>query len=153
MIAGESATRGKMVERSDPPFPSAFVSVLAGFDESQRPLVQVPGSAGGDPVPARQSCLLGVTDLGREVILTFENGDPMRPIIVGLLQSPGAVPAVRVSPDGERLEIAAEHEIILRCGKASITLTQAGKILIRGAYLLSRSSGANRIKGASVEIN
>ena len=35
----------------------------------------------------------------------------------------------------------------------NIMLTRAGKVLIRGAYLLSRSSGANRIKGGSVQIN
>ena len=28
-----------------------------------------------------------------------------------------------------------------------------GKVLIRGTYLLSRSSGVNRIKGGSVQIN
>ena len=33
------------------------------------------------------------------------------------------------------------------------TLTRAGKILIRGAYLLARSSGVNRIQGGSVQIN
>ncbi len=35
--------------------------------------------------------------------------------------------------DGERLVLTAEKEIVLECGKASITLTRAGKILIRGA--------------------
>ena len=49
--------------------------------------------------------------------------------------------------------LTAEHEIVLRCGKASLTLTRAGKVLIRGTYLLSRSSGVNRIKGGSVQIN
>ena len=44
-------------------------------------------------------------------------------------------------------------QIVLRCGEASITLTRAGKVLIRGAYVLSRSSGTNRIQGGSVEIN
>jgi hypothetical protein len=34
-----------------------------------------------------------------------------------------------------------------------LTLTHAGKVLIRGAYVLSRSSGVNRIKGGSVQIN
>ena len=43
--------------------------------------------------------------------------------------------------------------MVLRCGKASITLTQAGKILLDGTYVVSRSSGANRIKGASVQLN
>ncbi|MEP7119602.1 MAG: hypothetical protein ABJE95_01785, partial [Byssovorax sp.] len=36
---------------------------------------------------------------------------------------------------------------------SSITLTRAGKILIRGAYVLTRSSGVNRIQGGSVQIN
>jgi hypothetical protein len=55
--------------------------------------------------------------------------------------------------DGERLELKSEREIVLRCGKASITLTRDGKILIRGTYLLNRSVGTNRIQGGSVQIN
>ena len=42
---------------------------------------------------------------------------------------------------------------MLRCGKASITLTKAGKVLIEGTYLLNRSSGVNRIKGGSAPIS
>jgi hypothetical protein len=60
---------------------------------------------------------------------------------------------VEARVDGHRVVLDAEQEIVLRCGKASITLTRAGKVLIRGAYLLSRSSGVNRIKGGSVQIN
>ena len=55
--------------------------------------------------------------------------------------------------DGERLVLSAKQEIVLQCGRASITLTRAGKVLIRGSYLSSRSSGVHRIKGASVDIN
>ena len=43
--------------------------------------------------------------------------------------------------------------MVLRCGKASITLTKAGKVLIEGSYVLSRSTGVNRIKGGSVQLN
>jgi len=46
----------------------------------------------------------------------------------------------------------AEEEIVLCYGKASITLTRAVKVLIRGAYLLNRSSGVNRIKGGSDQL-
>jgi hypothetical protein len=42
---------------------------------------------------------------------------------------------------------------VLRCGQASVTLTKAGKVLIRGTYVSSRSSGVNRIKGGSVQLN
>jgi hypothetical protein len=58
-----------------------------------------------------------------------------------------------VDADGERLLITARHQLVLRCGKAAITLTQAGKVLIEGTYLSSRSTGVNRIKGGSVQLN
>jgi hypothetical protein len=55
--------------------------------------------------------------------------------------------------DGERIVLHADRDIELRCGNASIVLTRAGKVLIKGNYVLTRSSGANKIKGAYVDIN
>jgi hypothetical protein len=49
--------------------------------------------------------------------------------------------------------VSAEREIVLRCGDASITLTRAGKVIIKGRYVVSRSTGYNKIKGATVDIN
>jgi hypothetical protein len=62
-------------------------------------------------------------------------------------------PSWKIEVEGKRVVLSAADEIVLRCGKSSITLTRAGKVVIRGAYLLSRASGVNRIKGASVQIN
>lgn len=59
----------------------------------------------------------------------------------------------QVVVDGKRVTIQGAEEITLKCGKASITLTKSGKILIRGTYLSNRSSGVNRIMGGSVQIN
>ncbi len=61
--------------------------------------------------------------------------------------------AVQVEIDGETLTITARRQIVLRCGEASITLTRAGKVLINGSYVASRSSGANKIKGGSIQLN
>jgi hypothetical protein len=108
---------------------------------------------------ARSSAILSQDDVGHEVALLFEQGDPARPLIIGRIQHPEAfkpsqAPAeASAEIDGERVVFNAQKEIVLRCGKASITLTRAGKILLRGAYVLSRSSGVNRIKGGSVQIN
>jgi uncharacterized protein (DUF2345 family) len=66
---------------------------------------------------------------------------------------PSQAGQVEVDSDGQRLIVSAKEQIVLRCGKASITLTKAGKVLIDGTYVLSRSSGANRIKGGSVQLN
>jgi hypothetical protein len=135
------------------------VGVLEGFSPEGVPLVRFQGMPDSEPLPARYACGLSGADAGRPVVLVFENENRRSPIILGVLQeaSPKSesveAPAVQVSLDGEQITLSARNEIVLRCGKASITLTKAGKVLIRGAYLLSRSSGANRIKGGSVQIN
>jgi Domain of unknown function (DUF6484) len=55
--------------------------------------------------------------------------------------------------DGKRILLEGREEVVLRCGESSITLNANGKISIRGKYLLSRSSGVNRILGGSVQVN
>jgi hypothetical protein len=96
------------------------------------------------------------------VLLLFADGDPEQPVAVDTVETAAAPPEAAVfatdseetvTVDGRRIAFEAREEIVLRCGKSSITLTRAGKIIIRGAYLLNRSSGVNRIKGASVQIN
>ena len=102
----------------------------------------------------RSMTALAARDAGREVALLFEGGAPDRPIVMGLMQEGGAAMSTATGSDlAERIELNAEKEIVLRCGDASITLTRAGKIVIRGAYLLARATGVNRIQGGSVEIN
>lgn len=86
------------------------------------------------------------------------DGDEGQPIILGVLGSANGTvaessPELEARVDGQTVRLTGQEEVTLRCGKASITLTKAGKIILRGAYVLSRSSGVNRIKGASVQIN
>jgi hypothetical protein len=105
------------------------------------------------PVDARTTTRLDPAAVGGKVVLLFEDGDPARPIVVGAIRPPEPRAGVAAELDGERVVLTADREIVLRCGEASITLTRAGKVLIRGTHILTRSSGANRIKGATVEIN
>ena len=136
------------------------VGELVGIaDNCTRPLVVYPGQPGTAAIPARSIPDLRGEHIGRQVVLMFDNADPASPIIMGCLQAASAwqlddKPAqVEVDTDGERLVVSAKEEIVLRCGAASITLTKAGKVLIRGTYVLSRSSGVNRVKGGSVQLN
>jgi hypothetical protein len=125
--------------------------VLAGISEEGDPLVDFAPNVSGAPMPASSTIAVTAADVGREAVLMFEDGDTARPILLGLIES--ARKGKRVVVDGEQLTVTADREIVLRCGEASITLTRAGKVIIRGAYVVSRSSGANRIKGACVQIN
>ncbi|XXX72644.1 DUF6484 domain-containing protein [Sorangium sp. So ce134] len=150
-VAAEAAEAG--------PIDGVVVGRIVGFGPNGDPLVEAAvlrGAAGGG-VPARAMTPLGPEDEGREVALLFEGGRRDRPVVMGRMHEAGrgasAARRADATADGERLVLTAEKEIVLQCGKASITLTRAGKILIRGAYLLARSSGVNRIQGGSVQIN
>jgi hypothetical protein len=130
------------------------IGVLVGFADDGAALVDFPGNPDDHPVPARCTIVLSPDDRARAVALLFEEGDPFRPILIGPIVHPALGDGKPVvERDGERIELTADREIVLRCGQASITLTRAGKVLIRGAYVSSRSSGVNRIKGGSVQIN
>lgn len=144
----------------DAALPGATIGVLIGFGEQGSvPLVLYPGQPGTVAVAARATLDLHGQHIGRKVLLLFENGDSALPIVTGLLQQPAAWPQrdkpaqVTVEADGERLLLDARRQLVLRCGKASITLTREGKVLIQGSYISSRSTGVNRIKGGSVQLN
>lgn len=128
-------------------------------NEGRRPLVLYPGQPGTDALFARTVVDLHGPHIGRQVVLTFEAGDPAKPIVMGVLREGDGWPLaeqpgqVEVDADGERLIVSAKEQVVIRCGKASITLTKPGKVLIQGSYVLSRSSGVNRIKGGSVQLN
>lgn len=158
--AKEASKAGKTASAAAPGLPQVVIGRLADLAPDGTPLVDFPGNAEGAPLAALSAAAIGAESVGQEVALLFADGDPRRPFVVGLLRQPAerevAIEAgqpIAAKVDGEELVISARKQIQLKCGRASITLTRAGKVLIRGAYLLSRSSGANRIKGGSVQIN
>lgn len=138
---------------------AAIVARVEHVDASGGVLVRLPGDG---VARARRLSSVSMTELATaaesqaRVLCLLEDGDPAKPILVGILAEPvtNEVPeSVTTVVDGKRVELAGQEEVTLRCGKASITLTKAGKILLRGAYVVSRSSGVNRILGGSVQIN
>ncbi len=157
----ESAGRakGNIAASAQPPRTTAVTARLHGFDGEGRALVTLPDRPGGRVV-ARSTIPLSRTQAGAAVVVVFEHGDARRPIILGVLREPltrGAAASVArqvaVEVDDDAVLLSAERQITLRCGDASVTLTRAGKVIIKGAYVVSRSTGHNKIKGAVVEIN
>jgi hypothetical protein len=142
--------------------PDAATARFHGFDQDDCPLLVGLAVLPHEIVPARTTVPLLRSHIGSTVVLLFEDGDVRRPIVVGVLQEqrgPQAdaarapQPLVTVQADDDRLVLSAEREIVLRCGDASVTLTRAGKVIIEGRYVISNSSGYNKVKGAAVEIN
>jgi hypothetical protein len=159
LLGTNSHTKTELTNNTEIPVPGTLVGTLIGLDPSGLPLVDFPGNPESAPIKARHACSVSASDVKRETVLVFEKSDLRKPIVIGFIQP--ALPQdagrksrpVEATVDGERVTLEANTEIVLRCGKASLTLTRAGKVLITGEYLLSRSNGVNRIKGGSVQIN
>jgi Domain of unknown function (DUF6484) len=153
------ATRGSAGREAGLVHGVVIGELLALTEDGTTPLVRFPGQVGESAVAARSSVDLHGPHIGQSVVLVFEQGDPARPIVMGVLRGATGWPQadkpaqVDVDADGERLIVSAKEQLVLRCGKASITLTKAGKVLVEGSYVLSRSTGVNRIKGGSVQLN
>jgi hypothetical protein len=112
------------------------------------------GAATGEPLPDNPA--------GTAVALVFENGDRSLPLVLGLIVDRWVAGGRSVVTqkdqrelviDGRSLVLNAEQELVIRCGTASIQLRRDGKIVIKGTEVVSRASGANKIKGGVVNIN
>jgi len=159
-----------------------IIGVFSGLNTQGEPLVNFAYNKADHPLVAISSLGLIPAQTGRQVALLFVDGNLEKPMIMGLIHSqldeilenfeltvPGNEPVDNLIPethneevpsktedaylDGKRVVLEGKEEIVLKCGEASITLTKAGKILIRGKYLLNRSTGVNRIMGGSVQVN
>ncbi len=163
LLRARLAPQGEAIEppapRPEPRHGVVIGELLAIVESGAVPLVRYTGQPGHAALRARSTVDLHGPHVGAPVVLLFEEGDPTRPIVVGVLREEVGWPLsdppaqVQVDADGERMVVSAREQLVLRCGKASITLTSSGKVLIEGNYLLSRSSGVNRIKGGSVQLN
>ncbi|QDF06530.1 hypothetical protein BHS04_25525 [Myxococcus xanthus] len=101
-----------------------------------------------------------------EVLLAFADGVPTQPVLLTLLEPRTEAPlteAILAQPlsrvpsearvDGERVVITGRKEVVLECGKASLTLRRDGTVVLRGLNLVSEADEVHRIRGRKVRIN
>lgn len=137
------------------------LATIDEFDPEGRPIVRFEGATTSHPSHAHTVVALTPADKGAFVAIAFLDGDPDRPLVLGRIVDSAALgveAGSSTAPDatglkGRTVVVEGDQEIVLRCGEASITLTRAGKVLIRGEYVSSRAAAVNRITGASVKIN
>ncbi len=135
---------------------------VVALDEAGKVFVSVEGI--GSAVAALlgtkidERTLRTALDTRQDVFMLFEDGDPARPVIVGIAQ--GTAVAQAVSPllveadaDGRRVKVVAKDELVFQCGKASITIRRNGKVIVRGTDIETRAEGTNRVRGGQVRIN
>jgi hypothetical protein len=162
-------SKSQTVEQNDPESNMSKVTgVCVGLIVSVKKEGQIKIDFPDNPNPpvfARSIISVTLADKDREVLLTFDNGDPRFPIIVGFIQNQPVIDEKSetlqlnresledIVLDGRRITFDAREEIVLRCGDGSVKLRKDGTIIIKGTNLISRAKATNRIKGAAVSIN
>jgi len=138
----------QLTERID----GVVIGVFLGLGDAG-PLVVFQGNPEGVPILARSLTAMTVDMIGVEVALLFPEGDARRPVIVGRMVEPTNEEGPQIIRDGRRVKVVANDRLELRCGKSTIIMEKDGHITIRGTYLTSHASAANRIRGGSINLN
>jgi len=154
VIANRRTKLPDVAEREQGPAGSWCIGRIVGITDDGRPVVDFPGNRISGLIARTVVSCASRPQLpagGIPVLLSFENDDPCAPVVVGVVSN--AFCPAAAHPMDEELVLEAERQIVLRCGKSTITLRRDGRITVRGAEVTTRASGRNKIRGASVEIN
>lgn len=99
-------------------------------------------------------------ETGDPVLLVFDQADSGLPVVVGTLRDrmQKAISSSRekvrdLTVDGQRVVIEGKKEVVLKCGKASVTLRADGRVQIKGQHVVSRAASTNAVRGGQVRIN
>jgi hypothetical protein len=160
ILQAETAAEGGTGARSGTRLVSGH---LAGVDGDDRLLFR-PDGWDDAPLPVAigtshsdDELLQAARGRRRAIVAVADHATPVLVSIVRerLGSRPGAPSAgtVGVRSDGETVEVRAEQQIELRCGKASLILRADGRVVLSGTYVVSTSRGPNKIRGATVTLN
>jgi hypothetical protein len=160
----ESETPGSPAFETDVPLRGGLLTGhLAGVDPEGRLLFEADGREGeafpvSIGVPVSDGALVKGARLRRRgLVAPLADGGF---VLVGFARERVAPRARDAGPgelevivDGETLQLTAERQIELRCGKASLLLRADGRVILSGTYVVSTSRGPNKIKGATIALN
>lgn len=166
-MSDPSQGRHRAPATTDERIGGALVGTVVSFENGEV-RVKVPGVE--SPAVARALAVFDDATLRLaakqrgEVVLLFEGGDPARPLLVGLLRSrtplvdellthplPESQKIARL--DAKRVVLEGKEEVVLRCGKASLTLQRDGRVVLRGVSIMSQADQVHKIRGGKVQVN
>jgi hypothetical protein len=103
------------------------------------------------PLPART--LVEDVDAGMKVLLAFDEGDPTRPIILGVIFDRARTKSRMLHLKAARIVLEAQDELVMHCGQGAFEARKDGKVQVRGRDIVSRAERSNKVRGATVLIN
>ena len=145
------------------------IGILVGFSDRGQPLVAFTNNGADICQPALYTGHLSYENAGKRVALLFPAGDVHKPMIIGIVRD-NIKDAINVNAQSDqsdsiqtntmslqinqrKIELNAEDEIVLRCGRARIELSKNGHVAVKGLSIDSSAEKLHRIKGAKTEIN
>jgi len=90
---------------------------------------------------------------GANVLLAFEQGDPTRPIVLGMVHDRVRTKGRQLHLKASRIVLEAGEAISLRCGEARLEASKDGKLKLGGRDIVSRASRTNKVQGSTVRLN
>ncbi len=93
-----SADKNKQTTQLD----GVVIGVLMSFTEAGMPLVAFPGNQSETGLAAHSTTRFKSDDIGCQVALLFEGGDPQRPIVIGRIQHPQEIRSTRATKHKRR---------------------------------------------------
>jgi hypothetical protein len=103
------------------------------------------------PLPART--LTEDLHVGAKVLLTFDGGDPTRPIVLGIIYDRSRVQGRTLHLRASRIVLEADNELSLKCGEGAFEARRDGRVSVKGRDVVSHASRTNKVRGATVQIN
>ena len=112
--------------------------------------VEYPGNELG-PIPAKtvvQDLWLGAT-----VLLSFDSGDPTRPIVLGVVHDRIHTQGRTIHLKAAKIVLEASEQLSIQCGEAAVEAGRDGKLKLKGRDVLSRAARTNKVQGSTVQLN
>lgn len=133
--------------RNSASYSHVLIGQLSAIDEEGYPVVDFTIDDIAHSVITISTVSIKPEDLGKDCLISFNEGDIDQPIITGLIQPPIVI------DEDKPTVIHSDNGIILQCGSSIIELTEDGTINIQGMHINSQAYGPHHIKGGSVKIN
>lgn len=90
--------------------------------------------------------------LGARVLVLLPAAGESRGCVLGLVAT-YTVPRPELERPPARVRLAAQLELVLECGKASLTMHEDGRVVIKGTDIVSHARRTQKIRGGTVHIN
>jgi hypothetical protein len=103
--------------------------------------------------PMKARTLVEDLHAGAQVLLAFEQGDPTRPIVLGIVHDRVRTKRRQIHLKASKIILEAKESISIECGEVRLDASADGRLKLAGRDIVSRASRTNKVQGSTVRLN